>query len=381
MYNLPIAAALSMAIAMPIVACDPPSSSGEIHISAPQITLSRASATAPVTILTGNALAFSRDDDSTSEITIHSNDNGNTVEIHIRNDDVTAKVNGKEVPADRIERDDNQIKILDEDGNVVYSSDLVFGIGNNAFRGFAFTPNGDDPLGNAYTTWLADASVAFEPPKVMLGVHMDSTGPALEKQLHLEPGTTTLISGVYEKLPANLAGIQEYDIIVSIEGADKADPQSVRDVLRNKDVGETIGMDIIQAGERKHVSVTLEKYDAERMMATTLLGSADEDISVWGPSGPGRLSNIWINKLPDGANVGVIGPQQRLRLREAPIAAAEALRNNYGRFHFDNQEMQRQMEEMQAQMERLQEMVRQMMPPEPPPAGHSEPRPLKPNES
>jgi hypothetical protein len=379
MFNLPIAATLSMAITVPTLACDPPSNSGEFRNAAPKVTFAQAAAHTPLTIVTSNAMAFASDDDAVSEITIQSNDNGNKVEIHIRNDDVTAKVNGKDVPADRIQRDDHQIKILDEKGDVIYSSDLVFGIGDNSFRGFAFSPNADDPLGNAYTTWLTQPGFDFEPPKVMLGVHMDSPGPALEKQLHLDPDSTTLISGVYDKLPANLAGIQEYDIIVAIDGSEKADPQTVRDLLRTKEVGDTIGMDIIQAGQRKHITVTLEKYDAERMAQSELFGSADESFAVFG-DGPGMLT---LRQGPGGGNIGVIRPDQLRGLSTTgPNALAEVMRNRVGGLSFNSDSMREQMEDMRAQLEEMRKMMEEMMPPpQPPPAPKQEARPPKPNES
>lgn len=42
-----------------------------------------------------------------------------TVEVHVESDDVSVKINGKEIPADRIKREDGKLIIIGEDGKVM----------------------------------------------------------------------------------------------------------------------------------------------------------------------------------------------------------------------------------------------------------------------
>ncbi len=53
----------------------------------------------------------------------------------------------------------------------------------------------------------------------MIGVHLGDPGKALRKHLRLEPGEGTMISGLYKGLAADKAGLQQYDIIIAVDGA------------------------------------------------------------------------------------------------------------------------------------------------------------------
>lgn len=359
--KLSIALCMVMTAAMPAAACDPPSDPPippSTFVVTPAVHFSGAHGASPMTLMkTGVTVGTTTEDGTNSVIMISSNDNGQRIQIEINNDKVSAKVNGEEVPADRIQRDEKSITILDADGKVIYSSPMVV----FADEDFGFATAWDPFLNDQDGSWLGDIAVTMEAPKVMLGVHMEPCGPALEKQLKIEKGTATLLTGVYEGLPAHTAGVQEYDVIISIDGQAKADPDTVREVLRSKEPGAVIAMEIIQAGERKTVSLTLEAYDAKRMRESKLLGAATEYDAFFGPGGFNTFRFSTPNAIPGAPGAIVIDPNHMRGLREAPLAAAEVLRERANamtlrnRANFEEQiaAMQKQLEEMNVMIERM----------------------------
>ena len=58
--------------------------------------------------------------------------------------------------------------------------------------------------------------------------------------------------------PADQAGITEGTVILSIDGVELRE-QSLAAILRQKSIGDAVELEIIQAGERKTVAVTLER--------------------------------------------------------------------------------------------------------------------------
>jgi hypothetical protein len=192
-----------------------------------------------------------------SEVT--SGSDGQRIEIRIDNDAISARVNGKEIPQDRIRRQDGRVMILDEDGKEMRSLNV-------------FTD--DAAAGDGGFHWFFDEEPAAEAPlPVMLGLTMTEPGPALEKHLGLAPGNTTMVTGFYRGLPADKAGLGEYDIIVAIDGEAQADPASIRKVLREKSAGDTLRLAVIQEGKRRELKVTLQAHDAEAMREAEYVGS------------------------------------------------------------------------------------------------------------
>ncbi|MCH8152824.1 MAG: PDZ domain-containing protein [Planctomycetes bacterium] len=193
-----------------------------------------------------------------------------TIEVRIEDGDISVKVDGEEIPADRIIRgDDERIIILDEDGNEIEVIGGGFGEGDRGRRfRFRFGPRGDAPRGGR------GAQLAFDGPhpKVMLGIHLAEPGKALQRHLGLEPGSTTMISGLYEGLPAHDAGLDQFDIITAIDGQTPAGPQSIHEALADKEPGETVTLSVIHEGRVGEIVVTLEAFDADAMHSADLIG-------------------------------------------------------------------------------------------------------------
>lgn len=63
--------------------------------------------------------------------------------------------------------------------------------------------------------------------------------------------------------PADKAGIIENDIVLTIDGEKIDDTHALATLLRKKNIGDTIKLDILRKGEEKTVDVTLEAFPEE----------------------------------------------------------------------------------------------------------------------
>ena len=226
---------------------------------------------------------------SSGKLTVESSDpvDGGTdvkaeaIEIRIEDGKVSVKRNGKEVPENQIRRGENgQIIILDENGNELKELGQIFG--DSGAQGFFRVGPGDGNMfwtgeGNDGGNMFGVATDDGPAPKVMLGVHMGEPGAALEKHLGLEHGKTTMITGVFEGLPAEQAGLGEYDIIVAVDGDAPADAATIKKALAEKEAGDTVTFRVIQSGTKREIKVKLQGYDADKMRSATLHGTAESN--------------------------------------------------------------------------------------------------------
>lgn len=194
-----------------------------------------------------------------------------SVEVRIVDGDVTVKRDGKEVPKDRIKRENGRIIILDENGKELKD----FTIGVPRFDGGEFRL-----FGGGQNPWRGFATEGAEMPKVMLGVHMGEPSAELEYHLGLEHGKSAIISGLFEGLPAYEAGIRQHDVIVKVDGKEPADAATIKQAVAEKDVDETITFTVIQKGRERDVKVRLAAFDAEKMQSSKLIGQ-DSSPQVW----------------------------------------------------------------------------------------------------
>jgi membrane-associated protease RseP (regulator of RpoE activity) len=199
--------------------------------------------------------------------------------------------------------------------------------------------------------------VVAKPAKVMLGVNMTEPGPALERQLKLEPGATTMLSGVYDGLPAHEAGLAEYDIITAVNDQKPADPASIRKVLAAAEPDETIKLAVLSGGVSRNVDVKLVKHDGEAMRKARLLGAGAEAEEL---DPLQRTFSRWrgfqfqdANELP-GQDVIVTPDAQMFRVPRVapvppipPVAAGDA-------------NMQKQLDQVNERLRRLEQLLEKL---------------------
>ncbi|MCL4741530.1 MAG: PDZ domain-containing protein [Phycisphaerales bacterium] len=243
-------------------------------------------------------------------------ENGREATVEVKDGQITATIDGKPVPQDRIRRnDDGQVELLDESGNVI----TAITVGDAT--AFAFGEHGAivrlvpqinmlSSGGNLFlnpdgtTTHIELQPEMLTPPPVMVGITMAEPGESIREHFGLAEGEGILIATVREGTPAAEAGLKPHDIIVLIDGQKPATQERLRELLRSRKPGDTLNLAIIQAGQKKDVKVVLAPYDAQRLGATVPAVPAVPGA----PAAPG----VWVERFGDADQLR----EMALKLRE-----------------------------------------------------------------
>jgi hypothetical protein len=211
----------------------------------------------------------SKSDDGHNNVVIVQDDN--TVSITTENGKVTSvERNGKKIPLDQVKKDGGHVKIQDDNGKTVFEFDMDDSGDAAAAQSGPHWQSTWGGLGASNAQGAPAIALQSEPPKAMIGVQLGEPDAMLLGHFGLEAGDATLVTGVYEDLPAGEAGIKPYDIIVAVDGNDHAGQAELREALRGKDAGDKVTLTIIHKGERKDVKVKLVKYDQETLEKSKL---------------------------------------------------------------------------------------------------------------
>jgi hypothetical protein len=225
-----------------------------------------------------------------SIMSLNQSDGDQTFEVRIVDGEVeSAKLNGKSVPKDRIRQSDNKVEILDGDGNVIHTFNVGRGKDGMMWLG---DPEGLEHLyrlrqipgfghnGEMFFT----PGEAHAPPKVMLGINMGQPDEETAKEHEINADEAILVSKVIEGLPAAEAGLKEGDIIVRIAGKSPATPDRLREILKDKDPGDTVKVTVVREGDEKTLTIKLAEYDAEKLGVQHMKIEPFEAFGEGGPS-------------------------------------------------------------------------------------------------
>ena len=211
---------------------------------------------------------------STSGGPVQSHSKSHTIAIQNIDGKITVKVNGKEIPADRIKHEDGRVIIFGEDGKEMAFGNIWIGDDDDEHGIMPWVmrlhgAEGNEVIADSMQLFFdhdfAFDGSSFEHPKVMLGIQLAPPGEALEIHLRLDPDSATMISRVYGGLAAHEAGLEKYDIIVAINGETPADQKGIREVLSDQEPGDEITLTIIHEGKKRKVNVQLQAYSAEQL--------------------------------------------------------------------------------------------------------------------
>ncbi len=220
-----------------------------------------------------------------SVVVIKSQDDEHAYEIRIVDGEITvARLDGEDFDKEQVMLDGETLVFLDENGETLYTVKMPKihqpgklqrgkhlwvttdddGLVNTSEREFVVS------LGEMHDEEKDGAFIAkgqfFGPSKVMLGINLGEPSTALRKHLKLKDGVQAiLVEKVIEGLPADLAGLEDYDVIVSIDGSDQASGQILSKVLAEKDPGDTMKLMVLRSGEKLELKVELAEYNPQAL--------------------------------------------------------------------------------------------------------------------
>lgn len=192
----------------------------------------------------------------------------------------SAQLNGEDIPSDRIRRVADGFEILGADGAVLehIAASHQDGAQSEAKAGTrtAIRINRDGAAAQALATQDARRAVvvqdialaaAAESPKSMLGAGLGTVDAALAHHLGVDVAKSTLVTGVVDGLPAQLAGIEQFDVIVAVNGDADASTATLRAALKDLEPGAKITLGIRRGADTKSVELELVAYDAQQLSA------------------------------------------------------------------------------------------------------------------
>jgi len=216
---------------------------------------------------------------STSTNVIKVSDNDHVYDIKFSDGRViSAVVDGDNFDLDRVKFDGEFVRFVGDDGEeVLYEISLppqVFS--HHAHQAHQAHGHHSPDVNHEVTAWVsgdnAHAQHQFEwksdglPPKVMLGFYLGEPSAALRKHLSLPKDRgAIMVERVIKGLPAALAGMQDFDVIISIDGSDEADSKMLNKILSSKEAGDQLKVYVLRGGKKVKLNVELKAYDAESM--------------------------------------------------------------------------------------------------------------------
>lgn len=124
--------------------------------------------------------------------------------------------------------------------------------GQNSGLGFAIPINEAKKL-------IPDLKKYGRIPRPWLGILGESMTPQLQLYYELASSKGVLIHNIVESGPADVAGLQQGDILVSIDGNTTLDPYDVERLLAKKKPNESVLIKVYRGKKQKEVRVKLEE--------------------------------------------------------------------------------------------------------------------------
>jgi serine protease Do len=131
----------------------------------------------------------------------------------------------------------------------------------------------------------------------------------------LKPNEGVIVTDVIDDTPAAKAGIQDLDIITSINGKKTPSGDVLLDSIANSPVGSTVQVEILRNGRKQVVPVTIG--DRKEVLPADETARLDQRADPFPRSGPRTQSKLGIQVQPIPAQLG-----RQFRLSEGAFVAA-----------------------------------------------------------
>lgn len=253
--------------------------------------------------------------------------------LEMTDGELSAEIDGESIPHSQIINKGSVIVVVDEDGKKLYE------FKGPKTKGISVYPSQATTLGsnksNAFA-WIAsddehgediELKVNIEQPKVMLGINMSEPSAALRKHLKLgEDRQVIMVEKVIKGLPAAKAGMEAYDIIVSINGSDGASGEILHKELMAHEPGDKMKLWVIRSGEKIELAPKLAAYDGEKLGAARFPAVLEEKrapADLW-TSEDGEKTRVYVERLAEqSAKENAELHEEMMRRAKEALAQAE----------------------------------------------------------
>ncbi|MDX9910361.1 MAG: PDZ domain-containing protein [Phycisphaerales bacterium] len=110
-------------------------------------------------------------------------------------------------------------------------------------------------VGNESKTYVSGDEVQLS--RARIGVSLSDVGPASAAQLGIDRERSSLVTQVASGKPADLAGLEKWDIITAVNGDPEAGPSDVANAVRKLGKGDEITFTVLRGGESREMTVTI----------------------------------------------------------------------------------------------------------------------------
>lgn len=238
-------------------------------------------------------------------VVIKSHDDDARYEVKLVNGEVDfAEMNGNEVDHELVHIKGDFVVFVSEDGKKVAEFKLPQGFDWKSDKAnFQWVTDAPKPTQVGTTM---DVKVT---PKVMLGINLTDPSDAVRKQLNLGDTKAIFVEKVIDGLPAKKAGLEDYDVIVSLDGSDGANGELLSKVLSKKSPGDPLKMVVLRGGEKIKLKAELSAYNAQKLSGAPVAVEIVEGH---------RLPGAWESKDGNSFSFAMgFGPELQERIHEA----------------------------------------------------------------
>ena len=150
--------------------------------------------------------------------------------------------------------------LFNTDGEVIGINTAIFSqSGGSVGIGFAISSN----LANRVTKQLVEFGTTR---RGWLGVFIQEVTPDIADTLGLSQSAGALVSSVNENSPADIAGLEPGDVILSFDGKVIDRMRDLPRIVAETDIGATIEVEIFRGGQRSTVEVTLGELEKAELV-------------------------------------------------------------------------------------------------------------------
>ena len=150
--------------------------------------------------------------------------------------------------------------LFNTDGEVIGINTAIFSqSGGSVGIGFAISSN----LAKRVTKQLVEFGTTR---RGWLGVFIQEVTPDIADTLGLSQSAGALVSSVNEKSPADIAGLEPGDVILSFDGKVIDRMRDLPRIVAETDIGATVEVEIFRGGQRSTVEVTLGELEKAELV-------------------------------------------------------------------------------------------------------------------